>query len=110
MGRFGLCKHVVENTSEKGDYSRLLVSNAKLNHVNCDEHREACMNEWTTIDKRLNMFIPVDAKCFILSYCGLCDEGIYNWNGILNHVLSPNHKKKVRLFVDQRSSEIWALD
>jgi len=109
-GRCGLCKEVVGNTDDKGDYSRLLINNAKFGHVNSSEHKIACKNEWSTIDKRLNMFVPIDTKCFILSYCGLCDEGIYNWNGILNHVLSPNHKKKVGVFLDKRNSEVWALD
>ena len=91
-GKCGLCKLDVKDSL---DTERPVAGLAKNLHISSQEHKNYCSQEWKEIDKRLGMEIPVDVKCFLISYCDLCGESLGQWNSILSHVLSAKHRKKV---------------
>lgn len=64
-GRCGLCKEDAPNTSvnDKG-----VANSSRFVHTKSKVHMDYCLGEAIEIDKRMKFKVPVDVKCFILSY------------------------------------------
>ena len=95
-GKCGLCKHPVANSF---DLDRTVANIAKNQHLSDENHLKYCKQEWNDIDERLKMKVPIDVKCFLISYIHYNDDGpgeaFGSWNSVLSHILSEKHRKKV---------------
>jgi len=99
-GKCGLCKEQVEHSmdEDKSDSNK-----AKMSHLNDVLHANFCRKEVNEIDDRLRFTVPIDVKCFILSYCSVCERGLGAWNSVLSHILDRHHKRQVLTYMKSKN-------
>merc|ERR1712226_1565159 len=95
-GKCGLCKEQCESSLS---VDKSVANSAKMAHLNSIMHMNHCHKEFNEIDERLRFEVPLDVKCFILSYCHACKRGLGAWNSVLSHILDKYHKAQVAKMV-----------
>ena len=95
-GKCGLCKEQVPGSL---DTDKQVANKAKMDHLNDPAHKNFCKKEVMEIDERLRFSVPVDVKCFILSYCLVCEKGLGSWNSVLTHILDKHHKRQSLIYM-----------